>query len=50
MARFDHVQSCESEDGRAALEDFWELALNNRTEGLMIKVRPPRRFKVLRNR
>ncbi|TCD71252.1 hypothetical protein EIP91_011730 [Steccherinum ochraceum] len=38
MARFDHVQSCESESGREALEEFWELALNNRTEGLMIKL------------
>ncbi|KAH8107914.1 ATP-dependent DNA ligase [Cristinia sonorae] len=38
MARFDHVQSCESEDGRAAMEEFWELALNSRTEGLMIKL------------
>ena len=41
MAYFDHVRSCESEEGRAALEEFWELALNSRTEGLMIKVWPP---------
>lgn len=38
MARFNHVQSCESEEGREAIEDFWELALNSRTEGLMVKV------------
>lgn len=44
MAYFDHVRSCESEEGRAALEEFWELALNSRTEGLMIKVWPPWQF------
>ncbi|KAK7687060.1 hypothetical protein QCA50_009560 [Cerrena zonata] len=37
-ARFDHVQSCESEDGREAVEEFWQMAVNSRTEGLMIKL------------
>ncbi|EED78152.1 predicted protein, partial [Postia placenta Mad-698-R] len=37
-ARFDHVQSCESEDGREAIEEFWQTALNSSCEGLMIKV------------
>ena len=37
-ARFDHVQSCESEDGREAVEEFWQMAVNSRSEGLMIKV------------
>ncbi|THH31804.1 hypothetical protein EUX98_g2395 [Antrodiella citrinella] len=38
MAQFDHVKNCESEDGRENLEEFWELALTSRTEGLMIKL------------
>ncbi|OSX66434.1 hypothetical protein POSPLADRAFT_1043869 [Postia placenta MAD-698-R-SB12] len=37
-ARFDHVQSCESEDGREAIEEFWQTALNSSCEGLMIKL------------
>ena len=37
-ARFDHVQSCESEEGREAVEQFWQTAVNSRSEGLMIKV------------
>ena len=37
-ARFDHVLSCESEDGREAVEEFWQMAVNSRSEGLMIKV------------
>jgi len=38
-ARFDHVESCESEEGRRAIEEFWLRAVNSRCEGLMIKVR-----------
>ncbi|CAL1707613.1 unnamed protein product [Somion occarium] len=37
-ARFDHVRSCESEDGREAVEEFWQTAVNSRSEGLMIKL------------
>ncbi|KAL4255020.1 DNA ligase [Abortiporus biennis] len=37
-ARFTHVQSCESEDGREAVEEFWQTAVNSRSEGLMIKL------------
>ena len=38
VARFDHVQSCESELGRDVVEEFWQEAVNGRSEGLMIKV------------
>ena len=38
-ARFDHVESCESEEGRNAVEEFWLRAVDSRCEGLMIKVR-----------
>ncbi|OCH95170.1 ATP-dependent DNA ligase [Obba rivulosa] len=37
-ARFCHVVSCESEDGREAVEDFWQMALSSATEGLMVKL------------
>ena len=37
-ARFAHVESCESEDGREVVEEFWEKAITSRSEGLMIKV------------
>ncbi|PCH43768.1 DNA ligase/mRNA capping enzyme [Wolfiporia cocos MD-104 SS10] len=37
-ARFDHVRSCESEDGREAIEEFWQTAVNTSCEGLMIKL------------
>lgn len=37
-ARFDHVESCESEEGRNAIEEFWLRAVDSRCEGLMIKV------------
>ncbi|KAH9986545.1 ATP-dependent DNA ligase [Russula compacta] len=37
-ARFDHVESCESEDGREAIEEFWLRAVDSRCEGLMIKL------------
>lgn len=32
------MQSCESEDGRDAVEEFWQEAVSSRSEGLMIKV------------
>jgi DNA ligase-1 len=37
-ARFDHVRSVESTDGREAVEEFWQEAVEGRAEGLMIKV------------
>jgi len=37
--RLDHVESCESEAGKDAIEEFWQKAIESRTEGLMIKVR-----------
>ncbi|KAJ3535503.1 hypothetical protein NMY22_g6460 [Coprinellus aureogranulatus] len=38
IARLRHVESCESELGRAAIQEFWEQALESRCEGLMVKV------------
>ena len=38
MASFAHVKSCESEDGRDNVEEFWQAAVAGRSEGLMIKV------------
>ncbi|EKM54483.1 uncharacterized protein PHACADRAFT_162874 [Phanerochaete carnosa HHB-10118-sp] len=37
-AQFQHVQSCESADGREAVEQFWQEAVSSRSEGLMIKL------------
>lgn len=37
-ARLCHVQSCESEQGLAAIQEFWEKAVESRCEGLMVKV------------
>jgi DNA ligase-1 len=37
-ARFAHVEYCESEWGREKVEEFWQQALESRSEGLMIKV------------
>jgi DNA ligase 1 len=37
-AKFDHVESCESEEGRKVIEEFWHRAVDSRCEGLMIKV------------
>ncbi|KAG8213716.1 DNA ligase [Butyriboletus roseoflavus] len=37
-ARFDHVNSCESEQGRECIEGFWQKAVESRCEGLMIKL------------
>ncbi|KAI0254003.1 ATP-dependent DNA ligase [Lactifluus subvellereus] len=37
-AKFDHVESCESEEGRKAIEGFWLRAVDSRCEGLMIKL------------
>jgi DNA ligase-1 len=36
--RLDHVESCESEAGKDAIEEFWQKAIESRSEGLMIKV------------
>ncbi|KAG0706148.1 ATP-dependent DNA ligase [Suillus ampliporus] len=36
--RLDHVESCESEAGRDAIEEFWQKAIESRSEGLMIKL------------
>lgn len=33
------MESCESEEGRDAIEEFWLRAIDSRCEGLMIKVR-----------
>ena len=38
-ARFDHVKSVESEEGREVVEEFWQTAVNSSSEGLMVKVR-----------
>lgn len=38
-ARLDHVESCESDAGKDAIEEFWQKAIESRSEGLMIKVR-----------
>ncbi|KAI0051832.1 DNA ligase [Auriscalpium vulgare] len=37
-ARLDHVESCHSEDGRDAVEEFWLRAVDSQCEGLMIKL------------
>ncbi|KAG2078893.1 ATP-dependent DNA ligase [Suillus decipiens] len=36
--RLNHVESCESEAGKDAIEDFWQKAIESRSEGLMIKL------------
>lgn len=38
MAHFDFVRSCESNEGRTRIEEFITEAVENRCEGLMIKV------------
>jgi DNA ligase-1 len=38
VARFDHVKSVESSEGREAVEAFWQESVESRSEGLMIKV------------
>lgn len=38
VARFDHVESCESDQGVEGIAEFWERAVGSRCEGLMIKV------------
>lgn len=38
VARFTHVESCESGDGKEAVEEFWQRAVESRSEGLMVKV------------
>jgi DNA ligase-1 len=37
QASLDHVDSVESEEGREAIEEFWEKAVESKCEGLMIK-------------
>lgn len=37
-ARLDHVESCESEEGREVVEEFFQRSVEARSEGLMIKV------------
>ncbi|KAM5531588.1 hypothetical protein V8D89_014757 [Ganoderma adspersum] len=37
-ARFDHVKSVESEEGRDAVEEFWQTAVHSSSEGLMVKL------------
>lgn len=32
------MQSCESEAGKEAVGEFWQTAVDGRSEGLMIKV------------
>ncbi|KAF5370718.1 hypothetical protein D9758_001891 [Tetrapyrgos nigripes] len=39
LARFQHVESCDSEDGKTSIEEFWESDVGRRdTEGLMVKL------------
>ncbi|KAF8497652.1 ATP-dependent DNA ligase [Gautieria morchelliformis] len=38
VARLEHVESCDSEEGRDAIETFWQKAVAGRSEGLMIKL------------
>ena len=38
-AHFAHVECCESELGREKVEEFWQQAVESRSEGLMIKAR-----------
>jgi DNA ligase-1 len=38
LARLRHVESCESDEGQMAVQEFWERALESRCEGLMVKV------------
>ncbi|KAJ4483197.1 ATP-dependent DNA ligase [Lentinula aciculospora] len=39
LARFQHVNSCDSEEGHDQLQSFWESAVSRHdTEGLMIKL------------
>lgn len=38
IARLEHVESCDSDEGRDAMEEFWQKAVAGRSEGLMIKV------------
>ncbi|KAF8973123.1 ATP-dependent DNA ligase [Flammula alnicola] len=38
LAHFDFVESCESTEGRSSIEEFLTKAVENRCEGLMIKL------------
>jgi DNA ligase 1 len=37
-ATLDHVESIDAEQGRDAVQEFWERAVESKCEGLMIKV------------
>ncbi|KIO33510.1 hypothetical protein M407DRAFT_17761 [Tulasnella calospora MUT 4182] len=37
-ARLDHVESCEGDDGREVVEEFFQRAVESKSEGLMIKL------------
>ncbi|KAG8962030.1 hypothetical protein FRC03_004669 [Tulasnella sp. 419] len=37
-ARLRHVESCEGEDGREAIEEFFQKSVEEKSEGLMIKL------------
>ncbi|KAG8905341.1 hypothetical protein FRC01_008393 [Tulasnella sp. 417] len=37
-ARLDHVESCEGDDGREVVEEFFQRAVDSKSEGLMIKL------------
>ena len=43
-ATLDHVESIDAQEGRDAVQDFWERAVESKCEGLMIKVCTTRRF------
>ena len=38
-ARLKQVESCESDEGRETVEEFFQMAVNSKSEGLMVKVR-----------
>lgn len=38
LARLDHVESVEADEGREVVEEFWEKAIESKCEGLMIKL------------
>ena len=37
-ATLDHVESIDAQQGRDAVQEFWERAVESKCEGLMIKV------------
>ncbi|KAE9411237.1 ATP-dependent DNA ligase [Gymnopus androsaceus JB14] len=38
VARFQHVESCDSEEGQVPLQNFWESVVSRHQEGLMLKL------------